>query len=1378
MPGYSQLKKLSEDVLQLGDEPRLRAERGEKVLPVTIPDTVQDIDDSDDFVMGMPDPDETALPADDEPAIDTDAILSEMAAAGRDEAGSSIPDVDSLLGDFSDSGDIDLSAFESAEPAATAAPESVADMSLDDLLRPHNQEAVSDGISGTSYKGFGRNSAEENVPVPEPATDSPDINSIPAEMQAEADGIDLPAADDTPAGIPDEPAPLADNEVGELEAFEQDEVSPAVENGAAVSDSFSIDELPDLSDDMFTVEEQMPVAGEPSFLETEPVQKNIPENTYDLSDLPDGRNGLLPPDMTFDEIENFRYEAPVVEAAPEKAQVSRTEDGADEPQKQKSVSNPDVFDPDSIINGLEEVDDIPAAREDAIPMTEMNDDGSFSGTSAAVNAPVEEEDSFNLDDIPEMEFSDVPAAADVPENSAENLAEEITDPDFAYSGAPIDLNLDLPEEYSEVPPEVSGKLNDIDGTIEPEPAEDIPEMGDIPEMNDIPENGSAADDIFNISPDDDPYAGADMSSMFNTDGPDGESFEMTVPEDDGAGPADDSFSEPAASDDFKMDDITGMDFGGDSGDNDIFNISPEDDPSGSAASGDFNMNDIAGMNLDGGSGDDMFNISPEDDPFNGATVPLPDSDMDLAGFDDPHPAAEPPADSDASDSGSIEDFTVPDTDTKLAGGNDDFELDAGGSGDMDFEIPGFSDADADPFGKNGKINLPTPDFSGGLAGDGKPKNTLTEKEYDQFKKNLAGYPLNVRIAVEDMIAKNEFTDDVVFEVIEKILKKVTARQLANHLEKMLDVSIAVPRDFERRSAAEYEAYKQSFQYQLKNRILPTVFMGLLALILLSCIGYLSNLFIIRPVQAENLYKQGYTLLENDEYPQSEIKFNEALEKKAKKKWFFTYARGYREHKQYDRAEKMYKNILWRYDHDKQAGLEYVRMEMEDLANYEYAEQLMKREVLDYHVNDPDAILLLGDVYLEWATEKDPEKYAFEQYSALINLYGQNDLYLARMLRYNIRTDKLRDVLQLKETFYPREKSLSAEDWTEFSGYLMDKLYGNLPAQQEYLREKIEDVHDMLSIAIKADPSNPVACYNLARYFVESGSHMKSQSALKDTVRLFDATKEIKRRDVYKQLDAYRLLGESYVYDKEYILAQETFSKGLDLFERKKHSGGFEGDANVGKMYADLGDIDYFISGDYDNALRSYYSSVENKNDTPSIRYRLGYLNYGRHNFDEALSNFIKTQSKKDNDLHLLLAMGNTLSLKNDNYAAQGYYQRLLNYLDVQRAKYGIVLPQIDEDASDIVDVYMKSSNNLGVSLYRLARQTGDSSLNASSIVRFQDAIRYWDALTRNQTTMVRLPGSNLAEQNLQYAIHPVPEYEPAIYTDIPRILYGEKGLEQ
>ena len=54
MPGLSQLKKLSEDVLRLGNEPKLRAERGEKPVVATIPSTVEDIDDSEDFVLGMP----------------------------------------------------------------------------------------------------------------------------------------------------------------------------------------------------------------------------------------------------------------------------------------------------------------------------------------------------------------------------------------------------------------------------------------------------------------------------------------------------------------------------------------------------------------------------------------------------------------------------------------------------------------------------------------------------------------------------------------------------------------------------------------------------------------------------------------------------------------------------------------------------------------------------------------------------------------------------------------------------------------------------------------------------------------------------------------------------------------------------------------------------------------------------------------------------------------------------------------------------------------------------------------------------------------------------------------------------------------------------
>ena len=65
-----------------------------------------------------------------------------------------------------------------------------------------------------------------------------------------------------------------------------------------------------------------------------------------------------------------------------------------------------------------------------------------------------------------------------------------------------------------------------------------------------------------------------------------------------------------------------------------------------------------------------------------------------------------------------------------------------------------------------------------------------------------------------------------------------------------------------------------------------------------------------------------------------------------------------------------------------------------------------------------------------------------------------------------------------------------------------------------------------------------------------------------------------------------------------------------------------------------------------------------------------------------------------------------------------------------------------------------------------------------AMVNLSDSLRAWDALTRNQTTMVRLEGSNLAAQNLKYISHSYSEFEPSIYVTIPRVLDGEHILEQ
>ena len=118
--------------------------------------------------------------------------------------------------------------------------------------------------------------------------------------------------------------------------------------------------------------------------------------------------------------------------------------------------------------------------------------------------------------------------------------------------------------------------------------------------------------------------------------------------------------------------------------------------------------------------------------------------------------------------------------------------------------------------------LDEPDFSAAAESEELPPNTLSDEQYKIFLANLAEYPLNVRLAFEDFIVQDEFTDDAEFEIIEKILNKAPARQVAGMLEKMLDTSIPIPRDFEHRTAAEYEAYKKSLSYQLRNKIIPGI----------------------------------------------------------------------------------------------------------------------------------------------------------------------------------------------------------------------------------------------------------------------------------------------------------------------------------------------------------------------------------------------------------------------------------------------------------------------------------------------------------------------------------------------------------------------------
>ena len=1181
--------------------------------------------------------------------------------------------------------------------------------------------------------------------------EKPIVIPIPKGITVEDD------SEDFVLGMPDNPK-VVDNSTVDEDLSEITGVTSKKTGGSDSSaDSGPSFEAPDMSSLLAPVDfggadsdDGMP---DLSAFADEPVQEEEPEEIIEepeevsVADM--GLEALLA-GAGFDGTEGTEEEPePEPEEEPEPEPDALPVD-TEEPAKEEPALTDDFNDFDiSVLDNS--AASTPAAEEPAAPDFDLSVLGN-------------DTDSFGA--IPEEPTSDISDLDDIePLEDIEELS------DIEPLEEPVEASEEAPEDFSDaVPADMNFDMDDV-----PADSFDLPDAGST-DTFDLPDAG--ATDTFDL-PDSgttDNFDLPDAGSTESFDLPDMDEATLSGENTEDNNIEDFDLPEDTSTDSFEMEEPSADSFEESENEpsvTDLFNAQDVELPDMSTALED--IPDYEGGESDSTEEDVSASFDTDFDSF--------DSSEGTEGQESSEPL-------ETFDTSGMEDmdFGIQETDAQLNvdTGSDDFELDDGkiSMEGSDFEIPGFSDvktAPATPAPSKKSKNLDEPDFSGAMPGAELPPNTLSDEQYKQFLKNLSEYPLNVRLAFEDLIVQDEFTDDAEFEIIEKILRKAPARQVASTLEKMLDTAIPVPRDFEHRTAEEYEAYKKSLAYQLKNKILPGLLMTILFVFVSWGLFNFGKNCIYIPAKASKLYKQGYALLQADEYVQSQIKFDEAATYQLKKKWFFNFARGYREHKQYQRAADIYGKILIYFNHDKTAGLEYAQMELDDLANYERAEEIARREILDYHINDADGILMLGDIFLEWGTEKDPEKLdlAKEQYMQLIQLYKPNDLYNSRLMRYNIRSDNFQQVLAYYKMFEEQKKcDVSAEDWIELGGYLLGKLYGSIAPSEEYLRYQIEGLLRLLRKSVDMDKENPIAWYNLGNYYVQTNDTITNiDVSLKKALEYFNKAPQLKKRDIYKYIDTYRLLGENYLLTNEYLQAQEQFTEGISLYTTEKENAGFEGNEQIGLLYADLGNINYSIAGDYDTAAKNYKNAVSLGYDNPRIRYRLGYISYKSKNYLEALGSFMKAGEANNKERNLLLAMANTLSLRNDDYAAEGYYEQLISDLDREiTERGGSVYPQSENAGYDLVTTYLYAANNYGVTLYRLAKRTGNSQKNAQAIVQLQQSLRAWDSLTRDQKSLVRLDGSNLAQENIKYITHQVSEFEPAIYLDIPKNLTENEGL--
>jgi len=670
-----------------------------------------------------------------------------------------------------------------------------------------------------------------------------------------------------------------------------------------------------------------------------------------------------------------------------------------------------------------------------------------------------------------------------------------------------------------------------------------------------------------------------------------------------------------------------------------------------------------------------------------------------------------------------------------------------------------------------------------LSGDS-DEIRLSEDDLEKLLATLSTYPLNLRVACEELIAEHVILPQQLSKLLRMLIRGAHVKEMAEFAGQILGKEIVIPRGYEKSTGAEWEAEKASFAYIFVHNFLPVLRIVALAGALLVSTGYLCYKFIYLPVKAESLYKRGYERIGAGEYQRANELFQEASNYHRKKKWYYTYAEGFRDQRRYLLAENKYDELLRFYPRDKKGVLDYANLETYYLLNYEKANKLLQHELLDYAPNDYDGLLAAGDNFLAWA-DSDPAKFydKYEEarfcYARILQEKGWTGPVLERMLLYFMHTDNLKETLNLRAWFENNRKKykLTTPTLAELGGYLLDKQLEKPKGVPNAYVESIESVRDMLLQAVKEDNRLPEPHYHLARYYKNLGNVREERLTLENAIRAYDLAKTESVRRRLNRVDTHYRYANLLINNKEFFPAEEQFVRGIELYEDFISRNLIAPTPQLGQLYAGLGDLEYFVkSGNIQAALNNYHTAEKYGFSPPEIQYRMGAAYYQQERWGNALDYLYKAASELPQNRRILFALGNATYKRGDYFAAQGYYNRLLDILENQRVRLPVLLPNDSAQFLELGERLMMARNNAGVTYEALAKQTGKREYRSKALSLYADSARSWDAITRNPQSMTRMtigdtpgaPGINLGYLNANNALHPAPNFTPEIFIRIDR----------
>ena len=634
----------------------------------------------------------------------------------------------------------------------------------------------------------------------------------------------------------------------------------------------------------------------------------------------------------------------------------------------------------------------------------------------------------------------------------------------------------------------------------------------------------------------------------------------------------------------------------------------------------------------------------------------------------------------------------------------------------------------------------------------KPVN-LNEAQVDRLQDSLLSFPLNLRVAIEDILANDRGSEAQQSKLVWALVDGAAAEDAAVLAGRVLKRHIPIPKGREKRTGAALEAEKGTFAYAFVHTFLPVMRIGILVLAAAAALGYLGWRFVYVPLAADSLYRTGYQRIAEDRYPEAETDFAKATQMREFIPWYYRYAESYAAKRQYILAEKKYASLIEAHPKEKKGILAWARLEKEQL-KFEEAVEVLKGAprsskagtdatrgmtgLLSWDYFNEQGLLLLGDVYLDWA-EEAPAEYenARRTYATLLEHFGDSDIYLERMLLYFIRIDRLSEVLPLKLHFLadPKRAALNAEVLAELGGYLLDK-------------GMIDDVRDILLTAAKKDPAVPESHYNLARYFHRAGDPTEERKALDNAVLTFAALPGLGGRRAGMYIDSLIWRGRFLVQAKEWLGAERDYATAASEYEKALELRRVKKGARFGEAYAGLADVAYWQRDDLASALALYERAADNGYTTADTSYKRGNILYRTGRYQESLEHFFEAGAGSSMSPYLAYAFGSALYARNDLFSAEAYYRRASSAMEKELASVGEPAPQERPSEIEILKLYMKSENNLGVALYRSAARSGDSRRRIEAMAALTHSVQLYDQLAQAPAAFEGSESRNFGLENI------------------------------